>query len=140
MSIFKKKKSDADLMEEDKKENPERQWPSQKAEGELAVDIYETEKEFVIESPIAGITAKDLDISVEEDMLTIRGKRERPQDKEKRNYFLQECFWGPFSKKIILPEKVKITQAKATVRRGILRLSIPKENEQLSKKISISDK
>ena len=140
MAIFRRKKIDAALIKEDAKKDSEEQWPLQNNEGELAIDAYETERDFVIQSPIAGVAAKDLDISMEDDMLIIRGKREKVETVEKENYFQQECFWGSFSKKIILPEKVKISQAKATVKNGVLTLKIPKASKTTTKKISISDK
>jgi len=139
MSIFKKKKAITD-------ENPcpsslkEQEWLTPNHEGELAIDAYETEKELVIQSTIAGVSSKDLDISVEDDMLVIRGKREKPKTDEKKNYFQQECFWGLFSKKMLLPEKVKITQAKATIKNGVLCLRIPKASKRISKKIAIQDR
>jgi len=140
MAIFRRKKIEDSLIDENREKDSEEQWLSDNIEGELAIDAYETEKEFVIESTIAGVESKNLDISIEEDMLTIRGKRERSENIEKRNYFQKECFWGKFSKKIILPEKVKITQAKATIKNGVLILRIPKANKKTTKKISITDK
>jgi len=137
--MFKRKKIDSDLIKESGTTSEDK-WSSRDNEGELAIDAYETDKEFVVQSTIAGISAKDLDISVEDDMLTIRGKREKPINNENRNYLHQECFWGPFSKRIILPEKVKITQAKATVKNGILTLKIPKASSTTTKKISVQDK
>ncbi len=130
MAIFKNKKP--------KRETKE--WLSSSDEGELTIDAYETKNNFVIISTIAGVSAKDLDISVEDDMLIIKGKREKPKTSEKdKNYFQKECFWGPFSKKIILPEKVNISKAKATIKDGILVLKVPKSNSQSSKKIQIKD-
>lgn len=135
MSILRRKKIDTSSIEN----NSQEQWPSQNTEGELAIDAYETDKEFVIQSPIAGVSAKDLDISADDDMLIIKGQREKPANGDEANYFHQECFWGPFLKKIILPDKVKIGQAKATVKDGILTLRIPKAAKQPTKKISIKD-
>lgn len=63
-------------------------------EGELAVDVYQTEEEIVIQSTIAGIIPENLDISVENDVVTIRGSRERPGEASQRDYFYQECYWG----------------------------------------------
>ena len=140
MAIFKRKKITDSLIDENIEDNSGEEWLSDDNEGELVIDAYETEKEFIIESTIAGVESKNLDISIEDDMLTIKGKRERTQGTEKRNYFQKECFWGRFSKKIILPEKVKITQAKATVKNGVLVLKIPKATKKTSKKISITDK
>ncbi|MEA3452741.1 MAG: Hsp20/alpha crystallin family protein [Patescibacteria group bacterium] len=140
MAMFKRKKIEDFLTDKDVENNPDEEWLSDSEEGELTIDAYETEKEFVIQSTIAGVESKNLDISIEDDMLTIRGKRKRPESTEKRNYFQKECFWGSFSKKIILPERVKITQAKATIKNGILHLKIPKANRKTSKKIIIEDK
>jgi HSP20 family protein len=140
MTIFRRKKTESSLSEKNMENDSGEQWIEDDNEGELTIDAYETEKEFVIESTIAGVESKDLDISIEDDMLTIKGKRERVQNTEKRNYFQKECFWGSFSKKIILPEKVKISQAKAVVKNGVLVLKIPKAKQKTTKKISIVDK
>ena len=134
------KKSNSKKIEKDNEQN-RNQWLSENNEGELAIDAYETEKEIVIQSTIAGISASDLDISTEDDMLIIKGSRYKPDCEESvRNYFHQECYWGPFSKKIILPEKAKIESAKATVTNGVLTLKIPKVQITSKKKIAIKDK
>lgn len=134
MFIFKKKKLSATKSET-------KDWLEKEQEGELSIDAYETKSEIVIQSTIAGVSAKDLDISVEDDMLIIKGQREKLRDEDaEKNYFQQECFWGPFAKKIILPEKVKITQARAVVKNGILTLKIPKTNSAAKEKITIKDK
>jgi HSP20 family protein len=130
MPIFKKKH----------KKTETKEWLSSTNEGELTIDAYETKNDFVIVSTIAGVNAKDIDISIEDDMLIIKGKREKPKNSDKeRTYFQKECFWGPFSKKIILPEKVKIAKAKAIIKDGILTLKVPKSKIKSSKKIKIED-
>ena len=70
--------------------------------GQLAVDVYQTENELVIQSAIAGVKSEDLDISLEGDVITISGERKKPFE-EKEDYFSQECYWGKFSRQIILP-------------------------------------
>ena len=135
MSFLKRKNK-----KNDHYKNPE-EWLDEEVEGEIAIDAYETNKNFVIISAIGGINSKNLDISVEDDMLVIKGKRERPKNQNKDvNYFQEECYWGPFSKKIILPEKIKISQAKATIENGILFLEIPKATNKVVKKIIVKDK
>jgi HSP20 family protein len=109
-------------------------------EGQLAVDIYQTNKELVIQSAIAGIRPEDLDISIEEDMVLIKGDREKPEeDKGKRNYFYKECYWGKFSREIILPVEVDASQAKAAMKQGILTLRIPKIEREKKKKIKVKE-
>jgi HSP20 family protein len=116
----------------------EKEWLSSDQEGELAIDAYETDNELVIQSPIAGITPKDLEISVDDDMLIIKGKRVRPETVDKtKKYFYQECFWGRFSKKLILPEEIDITKAKASIKNGVFTLRIPKKKKRNKKEIKI---
>jgi len=95
-------------------------------EGELVVDIFETNSDFVILTAIAGVQIKDLDIAVEKDMMVIRGNRLNPDDSPGRKYFYQECYWGPFSKKVVLPENIDVKTAVAQIDKGILTVKIPK--------------
>ena len=125
-ALFKKKK---------KQEKQEENWLEDNAVGELAIDAYETDKYIVVQSPIAGITSEDIEISLEDGMLIIKGKRKRPQDTDKiKKYLYQECFWGKFEKKLILPKEVDITKTKATIKNGILTLKIPKLKEKIRKR------
>ncbi|MCD6549963.1 Hsp20/alpha crystallin family protein [bacterium] len=107
-------------------------------EGELVVDVYQTDSEIIVQSPIAGVKQKDLDISVEEDMLEIRGVRPEPDEQNKnKEYLLQECWWGPFSRKIILPEKIDSRKVHASIQEGILVIRIPKTKKEKAKKKKI---
>ena len=116
------------------------EWLSDEKIGEPTIDAYETESEVVIISPIGGINAKELDISVVDDMLTIKGQRENIQTKESDKYFCQECFWGSFVKKVILPKEVEVSKAKAVTKNGILTLTIPKKKSEEKKETKISIK
>ena len=120
---------------EDKKaiEN-EKKWPI--SEGQLAIDVYQTESDLVIQSAIAGVELEDLDISIEGDLVTIRGKRERPFEKD-GDYFSQECYWGYFSRQIILPVEVDPNRVDATLKQGILTIRIPKILREKKRKIVI---
>jgi HSP20 family molecular chaperone IbpA len=69
---------------------------SKEPEGQLAIDVYQTENELVLQSAIAGVKPESIDISIEGDMVTIRGNREKPIEKDEASYFYQECFWGRF--------------------------------------------
>jgi len=110
---------------------------SSKEEGQLAIDVYETENEIVVQSTIGGIKAEDLDISIEDDMVTIRGSRENKIEKEGKKYFYQECYWGSFMRKLILPEEVDASKSKAVIKEGILTLSMPKIHRKTKKKIAV---
>lgn len=106
------------------------------SKGELAVDVYQTDKDFVIQSAIAGVGPEDIDISIEDDVITIKGIREKPV-KEKADYFCQECFWGPFSKEIILPVEVDSGRAESSMKDGILTIRMPKISRERKRKITI---
>ena len=95
-------------------------------EGELVCDVFENGKEFVVLAAIAGVAIKDLDISVEKDMMVIKGKRTNPHHHPDNKFFTQECWWGPFSKKVVLPENVDTENADAQMDKGILTVRIPK--------------
>ncbi|MBI2644320.1 MAG: Hsp20/alpha crystallin family protein [Candidatus Wildermuthbacteria bacterium] len=108
------------------------------AEGELAIDMYQTESEIVMQAAIAGIGSNDLEVIIEKDIVTISGERRNPLDQESKEYFYQECFWGPFSRQIILPEEVDVAKAEATIKNGIFTLRIPKDQEKIRvKKIKV---
>ncbi|XOA42763.1 MAG: Hsp20/alpha crystallin family protein [Candidatus Nealsonbacteria bacterium] len=122
------KKSSATLASKDK------EWP--KTEGQLAVDIYQTESELVIQSAIAGVKPEELNISVEGDLITIRGERKRPAE-EGGDYFSQECYWGPFSRKIILPVEVDPGRIDAILKEGILIIRMPKISREKKRKVTV---
>lgn len=100
-------------------------------QGQLVVDIYENEKdELVIESTIAGVKSKDIDITIEPDLIVIRGKRKQSRKIKTRKYYYQECFWGGFSRTIVLPYAIKVDQVNAGLKNGILTIILPKEHER----------
>jgi HSP20 family protein len=107
-------------------------------EGQLVVDVYETGGEIVIQSAIAGVNPEELDISIESDMVIIKGKREKTFEKEEINYFYQECHWGPFSREIILPVDVDAGKARATMKNGILTIRMPKIEKEM-KKVAVKE-
>src|SRR3989344_4630749 len=96
------------------------------SEGELVVDVFETNDHFVVLTAIAGVNIKDLDISVEKDMMVIKGQRQDPHNDHEKKYFYQECYWGPFSRKVVLPENIKTEEAEAQMDKGMLVIKIPK--------------
>src|SRR3990167_3707445 len=100
--------------------------PRQEREGQLTIDVFQTEDDVVIQSTIAGVSDKDLDISVTNDMVTIKGTRMHEQKVRPSDYYYQELYWGPFSRSIILPVDVDADSAKASMKNGILTIRLPK--------------
>jgi HSP20 family protein len=106
-------------------------------DGELVVDVFETDANFVVLAAIAGVQIKDIDISLEKDMMVIKGNRPDPHDNPDKKYFYQECYWGPFSRKVILPENIDIDQADAQMDHGVLTIKIPKNEISAKEKLGI---
>lgn len=104
-------------------------------EGQLAIDVAETESDIIVISPLAGAESRSIEVSVHNDLLTIRGVRSEPHDKDIVRYFHKECFWGAFSRTIVLPVEVAGDKAIAQYAAGILTVRIPKMVRQ--KKIPI---
>lgn len=106
-------------------------------EGQLTVDVYQTDSEIIVQSAVAGVKPEDLDISVENDVLTIKGNREKIAGDEEKNYFYQECYWGRFSREIILPVEVDSSRTEAAMQNGILTIRIPKIEREKKRKIVV---
>lgn len=98
--------------------------------GQIAVDIYEQDSYYIVRAPLAGVKLGDLDIEVDDKVLTIRGKRTVPDAVPRDQYYLQECFWGEFSRSITLPCVIDPKRVKATFNRdSILKILVPKEEK-----------
>jgi len=119
--------------------NPKNDLLSEEKRGaKISIDLFETERSLVVQSTIAGVQAKDLEISMEEGILTIKGKREKPDENiPGKKYLYQECYWGPFSRKLILPENIDPSRIQATVKDGILTVVVPKSEKEERKRIEI---
>lgn len=99
-------------------------------EGQLAVDVYQDKGNIIIKSTIAGVEPENVDITFDNDMITIRGKRKKDSSIMDGDYFYQECYWGSFSRSIILPVDVETDKIKATIRNGILTITLPKTKKK----------
>ena len=103
----------------------EEDWMAE-AEGQLAVDVYQTKANVVIRAPIAGVTPDKIDIEVAEDVVTIRGERVEEKEVDREHYYVQECYWGSFSRSVILPTSTIAEKAAASLKDGVLTITIPK--------------
>lgn len=106
-------------------------------DGQLALDIYQTRSHIIIVAPIAGVTADDIRINVVEDVLTIEGKREFGVQIAEEDYFTQECFWGKFSRSIVLPTTVDSSKIEAGFTNNVLTIKIPKTEKNKTKIVRI---
>lgn len=122
-----------------KDEKDGRDWLDENYEGQLSVDVYGTDKEIVIKSTIAGVQTEDIDISVNNDMLTIRGTRPSEVDPKLEEFYYQECYWGAFSRSIILPVEVDANKVAASLRNGVLTIRLPKVKSRKSVAVKIKE-
>jgi HSP20 family protein len=105
--------------------------------GQLAVDVYETREKLVVKARTAGVNKNDLDVSISDNQLTIRGTLSSGSEDGVENYFLQECYWGEFSRTIALPVPVKEEEIEAVLKDGVLTISFGKVQQDTVKKIQV---
>ncbi len=120
-----------------RKDNPLEEVPAQDYEGQLAIDVYQTPEAIVVEAPIAGVKPEDLNITITDDVLTIEGERKREIAFKEEEFLVQECYWGAFSRSYILPVPVDADRARASIKNGILRIILPKQDKAKTKVIRI---
>jgi HSP20 family protein len=110
---------------------------TEEGEGQLTIDVYQTKDDIVIESTIAGVKPEDLDIDITNESVSIRGERRRETCVPESDYLYQECYWGRFSRSVILPQEIDPDKASAEMDQGILKITLPKINREKSKKLRI---
>jgi HSP20 family protein len=117
-------------------DNTDEQWIDEEDyEGQLSVDVYEDDDSIIIKSTIAGIKSEDIDISINNEMITIKGKRKQNDTIAQDNYYYQECYWGGFSRSIILPVEIQPDKVDAALKNGVLKIILPKARK--SKAVSV---
>jgi HSP20 family protein len=105
--------------------------------GQLAVDVFETKDKLVVKARTAGVNKNDLDVSISDNTLSIRGTLSAGNEENVENYFVQECYWGEFSRSIALPVPVKEEEIEAMLKDGVLTISFAKVKQDTVKKIPI---
>jgi len=106
-------------------------------EGQLAVDVYQTDDAVVIKAPIAGVAPDAVNVTITDEVVTIEGERRDEHSVERGNYFTQECYWGRFSRSFVLPVAVDADSAEASLKHGILTLKIPKQVKTRARSIKV---
>ena len=128
--------TDTSYSAEDEWHEPE-DGESTQQEGELPVDMFQTNDAIIIKALVAGVSPADLDISITRDMVTIRGVREEFQETNDDNYFHRELFWGGFTRTLVLPEEVVIDEAVAQEKHGLLEIRLPKLDKHRSTQLKV---
>jgi len=121
----KDKKSDNNWIEEENEE------------AELAVDVYQTPTEIIVQTFVAGVKVEDLELSIARDIVTIAGKREEHRNIDDNNYFTKELYWGKFSRTISLPQEVEPEEAEATEKHGLLTVKLQKVDKDKTNNVRV---
>jgi len=106
-------------------------------EGQLAIDAYQDTDNVYIKAPIAGVNVEDLEISITDEVVSIKGQRKNEAEIHRENYFVQECYWGAFMRSYILPVSVDASKAEARLRDGILTIQIPKQEKTKTRVLKV---
>lgn len=104
----------------------------------IGLDVVETSEEYVVKAAIPGVDPKDVDISVEDDVLTIKGDFEQREESREESYLRRELRYGSFQRALRLPPTVDAEKAKAEFEHGMLRLALPKKPEARTRSIRIT--
>ena len=133
-----KEKEEASVAKEniDIEAKKDESWLSE-SEGQLTIDVFQTPANIIIQSTIAGVKADDVDITITNDTVTIKGERKNEEIIKEEDYYYQECYWGKFSRSVILPVDVVSEKAEASMKNGILTITLPKAEQLRTKKIQV---
>ncbi|PKL31219.1 heat-shock protein Hsp20 [Candidatus Saccharibacteria bacterium HGW-Saccharibacteria-1] len=120
------------VVAEDNWDDSEEEFP-----GQLAVDMYETDEQLVVKARTAGVNKEELDVSISDGILTISGTLSSGDDTNAINWHIQECYWGEFSRTLVLPVSVKEDEVEAVLKDGELTISFNKVRQEQAKKIQV---
>ena len=124
-----KKKIDAkDDDDDDFKDEPE---------GQLTIDVFQDDDNIYVQSAVAGISPDDLEINITKESVAVRGKRERASEISEKNFFYQECFWGSFSRSVVLPQEIDPEKSNASLKNGILTIKMLKAERKKGKNVRV---
>ena len=107
-------------------------------EGQLSIDVYQNDGEIVLQAPIAGVSPDNLEVSISDEMVKIKGERKSKTEIKKENYLSQECYWGSFQRSYLLPVAVDASKASAALKDGVLTIKIPKLESSKTKVLKIN--
>ena len=105
-----------------------------------AIDVWQDDNNVFAECPLAGVDPKDVEVSVENDVLTVEGQSEKKTEVDEKNYYRKEMRYGAFHRAVALPAAVNGDKAKAEFENGILKITVPKEERVKPKKIAVKVK
>lgn len=119
-----------------KKNNESEEWMAD-FEGQLNIDMFQTKDNVIIKSTIAGVRPEDIDITIANDMLTVKGSRRKEESINPEDYFYQECYWGNFTRSVIVPVDIDSESIEADLKDGILTIVVPKAAKAKTRRVKV---
>ncbi|MBF0532200.1 MAG: Hsp20/alpha crystallin family protein [Candidatus Omnitrophica bacterium] len=105
-----------------------------------AMDVYDSKDDIVVKADLPGLTKDEIEINIQENMLTIKGEKKKATDVREDDYVRTERYYGTFHRTIMLPSEIKAEAAKANFKNGVLELTLPKKEEAKPKQITVDVK
>lgn len=134
-------KRESAVVEPPEKTTQDDNWMEEEnSEGQLTVDVHQTPTEIIIHAMVAGVKPDDLTISINREMVSIKGKRERSQEIVDEDYFYKELYWGSFSRTILLPQEIEVEEAEAIEQNGLLTIRLPKVDKEKTQKLKVKSR
>lgn len=122
---------------EQHQEEPYHEEEEQGAQGQLPVDVYQTQSEIVIRAFVAGVRADELNVSISRDVIEIDGSRDERDQVADGDYINRELFWGSFERTILLPQEIDVDTATAGTKDGLLTIVLPKLDKTRQTKLRV---
>jgi HSP20 family protein len=117
---------------------PDNSWiEEENEEAELAIDVYQTPTDIVVQTFVAGVKPEDLELSIGRDIITIVGHRDENRNIDEGNYFTKELYWGKFSRTLSLPQEVEPEEVEATEKHGLLTIRLRKVDKEKTNSIKV---
>ena len=134
---FDRMRRDMDRLWDSFLEGTPRRRGEERGEWLPSLDVSETKNELVVKAEVPGMDAKDIDISLSDGVLTIKGEKKQEKEEKEADYHLIERSYGAFTRSIQLPKEVQGEKINASYKDGILRITLPKSEEAKKKEIKI---
>ncbi|MEK7090652.1 MAG: Hsp20/alpha crystallin family protein [Patescibacteria group bacterium] len=116
---------------------PKPELPASDEDAQLSIDMYQNPAEIIIQAMVAGVRPEDLDVSITQDMVTIKGRRAYQHQVTEDNFYYRELYWGTFTRSILLPQEVDAEESQATIKHGVLNIRLPKLDKARIQKLKV---
>ena len=108
-------------------------------EGELAMDVYQTPDDIIVQAIVAGVKPEDVDVAITRDAVTVKARRQDARKIESEDFYQQELYWGYFGRTISLPQEIDVDAAEASIKNGILTVKLPRMDKDRKQKLKVKE-